>query len=38
MTFKKLFNRVIIMADYANGFGATRKGLKSGQVADFTCF
>lgn len=35
---QKLFNRVIVMADSAHGFGATRKGYKSGQVADFTCF
>ena len=26
------------MADSAHGFGAERKGKKSGQVADFTCF
>ena len=35
---QELFNRVIVMADSAHGFGATRKGLKSGQIADFTCF
>jgi dTDP-4-amino-4,6-dideoxygalactose transaminase len=35
---QKLFNRVIIMADAAHAFGAERKGLKSGQVADFTTF
>jgi capsular exopolysaccharide synthesis family protein len=33
-----LFNRVIVMADAAHAFGAERKGLKCGQVADFTCF
>lgn len=33
-----LFNRVIIMTDAAHAFGAERKGLKCGQVADFTCF
>lgn len=33
-----LFNRIIIMADAAHSFGADRKGKKSGQVADFTCF
>ncbi len=33
-----LFNRVIVMADAAHAFGATRKGLNCGQVADFTCF
>ena len=26
------------MADSAHAFGATRKGKKCGQVADFTCF
>lgn len=33
-----LFNRVIVMADAAHAFGADRKGLTCGQVADFTCF
>lgn len=33
-----LFNRVIVMADAAHAFGSVRKGLKCGQVADFTCF
>ncbi|WP_339188245.1 DegT/DnrJ/EryC1/StrS aminotransferase family protein [Paenibacillus sp. FSL P2-0121] len=35
---QKIFNRVIIMADSAHGFGAEFNGRKSGQVADFTCF
>ncbi|TJX61071.1 DegT/DnrJ/EryC1/StrS family aminotransferase, partial [Soehngenia saccharolytica] len=35
---QKLFNRVIVMADAAHAFGAERKGLKCGQVADFTTF
>ncbi|MED3647259.1 DegT/DnrJ/EryC1/StrS aminotransferase family protein, partial [Halalkalibacterium halodurans] len=35
---QKLFNRVIVMTDAAHAFGAERKGLKCGQVADFTCF
>lgn len=35
---QSLFNRVIIMADAAHAFGAERKGLKCGQVADFTTF
>lgn len=35
---QKLFNRIIVMTDAAHAFGAMRKGLKSGQVADFTCF
>ncbi|KIY20678.1 DegT/DnrJ/EryC1/StrS family aminotransferase [Mesobacillus subterraneus] len=33
-----LFNRVIVMTDAAHAFGAERKGLKCGKVADFTCF
>lgn len=33
-----LYDRVIVMADSAHAFGAERKGLKCGQVADFTCF
>ena len=33
-----LFNRVVIMSDAAHAFGAERKGLKCGQVADFTTF
>lgn len=33
-----LFNRVIVMTDAAHAFGAERKGLKCGQVADFTCY
>ncbi|MGM0883307.1 MAG: DegT/DnrJ/EryC1/StrS family aminotransferase [Bacillota bacterium] len=32
------FNRVIVMADAAHAFGAERKGVKCGRVADFTCF
>lgn len=35
---QRLFNRVIVMTDAAHAFGAERKGLKCGQVADFTCF
>jgi len=35
---QKLFNRVIVIADAAHAFGAERKGLKCGQVADFTTF
>ena len=30
--------KVAIIADSAHGFGASAKGLKSGQVADFTCY
>jgi dTDP-4-amino-4,6-dideoxygalactose transaminase len=33
-----LFNRVIVMTDAAHAFGAERKGMKCGQIADFTCF
>lgn len=32
------FNRIIIIADSAHAFGAERKGMKCGQIADFTCF
>lgn len=35
---QELYNRVIVMADAAHAFGAKRKGLNCGQVADFTCF
>lgn len=35
---QKLFGRVIVMTDAAHAFGAERKGLKCGQVADFTSF
>ncbi|USK38708.1 DegT/DnrJ/EryC1/StrS family aminotransferase [Cytobacillus firmus] len=33
-----LFNRIVVMTDAAHAFGAERKGMKCGQVADFTCF
>lgn len=35
---QRAFNRVIVMTDAAHAFGAERKGMKCGQVADFTCF
>lgn len=35
---QQLFGRVIVMADAAHAFGASRNGLKAGQAADFTCF
>jgi dTDP-4-amino-4,6-dideoxygalactose transaminase len=35
---QEAFGRVIIIADAAHSFGATYKGKKSGEVADFTCF
>lgn len=37
-TLQKKFNRIIVMADAAHAFGATRRGVKCGQQADFTCF
>lgn len=35
---QKVFNRVIVIADSAHGFGASQNGRKSGTAADFTCF
>lgn len=35
---QKLFNRVIVLADSAHGFGSSRNGIKSGLSADFTAF
>lgn len=35
---QKEFNRIIIMADCAHGFGAIQNGKKAGELADFTCF
>lgn len=35
---QKSLNRVVILSDSAHSFGAKRKGLKAGQVADITCF
>lgn len=35
---QEAFDRVIVLADAAHSFGATYKGRKSGEVADFTCF
>jgi dTDP-4-amino-4,6-dideoxygalactose transaminase len=35
---QRLFDRVIIISDGAHAFGAERKGLKCGQLADFTMF
>ena len=37
-TLQELFYRVIIIADAAHSFGATRVGRPSGAVADFTAF
>lgn len=35
---QKAFNRVIVMADCAHGFGAIQNGLHTGAIADFTCY
>lgn len=35
---QKAFDRVIVIADSAHGFGASRDNKNSGQAADFTCF
>lgn len=35
---QRLFNRVIVLADSAHGFGSSRHGVMSGSVADFTAF
>lgn len=35
---QKAFDRIVVIADAAHSFGATYKGRKSGEVADFTCF
>ncbi len=35
---QEIFNRIIVLADSAHGFGATRMGQVSGSLADFTAF
>jgi dTDP-4-amino-4,6-dideoxygalactose transaminase len=35
---QEAFNRIIVLADCAHGFGATRNGKRAGGLADFTCF
>lgn len=35
---QEAFNRIIIIADSAHGFGAVQNNYKSGTLADFTCF
>ncbi|MBW9145242.1 DegT/DnrJ/EryC1/StrS family aminotransferase [Clostridium sp. CM027] len=35
---QKAFGRVVVLADSAHAFGASYKGKRSGEVADFTCF
>ena len=37
-TLQELFDRVVVVADAAHSFGATRLGRPSGSVADFTAF
>lgn len=37
-SLQKLYDRVILVADSAHGFGAEFKGMKSGRFADFTAF
>ncbi|MHC1750262.1 MAG: DegT/DnrJ/EryC1/StrS family aminotransferase [Cellulosilyticaceae bacterium] len=32
------FGRIIVVADAAHSFGAVHKGVKSGNIADFSCF
>lgn len=32
------FNRIIVMADCAHGFGAIQSDVKAGNIADFTCY
>ena len=35
---QKSFNRIVVIADCAHGFGAEKNKKKSGTFADFTCF
>ena len=35
---QKAFNRIIVVADSAHGFGGVQNNRKSGAIADFTCF
>ena len=35
---QKAFGRIIIMSDCAHGCGAERNGVKTGNLADFTCY
>lgn len=35
---QRKFDRIVVLADSAHGFGAVRDGKMSGQWADFTCF
>lgn len=36
--YQKIFNRIIVSADTAHSLGAEMDGLKSGNIADFSCF
>ena len=36
--FQEVFDRVIVVADCAHGFGAIQNGKKAGNIADFSCF
>ncbi len=35
---QKSLGRIMVMADAAHAFGSMRKGKRSGEIADFTCF
>ncbi|AMD16825.1 capsular biosynthesis protein [Methanobrevibacter sp. YE315] len=35
---QEAFNRIIVLADCAHGFGAIQNNKKAGSLADFTCF
>ena len=35
---QEAFNRIIVLADCAHGFGAVQNNKKAGNLADFTCF
>ena len=35
---QEAFNRIIVLADCAHGFGAVQNGKTAGSLADFTCF
>ena len=35
---QEVFNRIIVLADCAHGFGAMQNGKTAGNIADFTCF
>ena len=35
---QEIFNRIIVVADCAHGFGAIKNNKKAGTFADFTCF